>query len=106
MFHISNFFIKQVIASGVWLSWVIAINHNLYIVTIILIVMTYRDKQSTISMSKSFKSKFKKAKLQAQSELKKELTDEAFIKLMMRLKYLKYPPFNDLENYKLTKDEM
>lgn len=47
--------------------------------------MTYRDKQSTISMSKSFKSKFKKAKLQAQSELKKELTDEDFIKRMMLL---------------------
>ena len=47
--------------------------------------MTYRDKQSTISMSKSFKSKFKKAKIQAQSELKKELTDEDFIKRMMLL---------------------
>jgi hypothetical protein len=39
--------------------------------------------QTTIAISKSFKSKFKKAKIQAQSDLKKELTDEAFIKLLI-----------------------
>ena len=44
----------------------------------------YNNMQTSIAMSKSFKKKFKKAKLQAQYELKKELTDEDFIRLMMK----------------------
>jgi len=46
----------------------------------------YNNMQTSIAMSKSFKKKFKKAKLQAQYELKKDfLSDEAFIKKMMVL---------------------